>query len=130
MKRITKNFIALGLILCFAVFLMLPVRAQTPDIDNLKNSLNTSAGTAGLDTSTDLQTAIGRPIGYLFGIIGIIFLAVTLLGGIIWMTAGGNEEKVHKAKQFIGNGANGLIVMFFAYALVYVVLAALNSAAG
>ena len=130
MKRITKNFITLCLVLCFALFLTLPVLAQTQDIDNLKNSLNTSAGTAGLDTKTDLQTAIGRPIGYLFGVIGVIFLAVTLLGGFIWMTAGGNEEKVHKAKQFIGNGVNGLIVMFFAYALVYVVLAALSNAAG
>lgn len=130
MERIEKKIILLYLLLLIASVVALPVLAQTSDIKNLENSLNASADTAGLETKTDLQTALGRPIGYLFGIIGLIALAVTLLGGFLWMIAGGNEEKVHKAKEFIGQGINGMLVMFFAYALVYVVLAALTSATG
>ena len=44
------------------------------------------------------------------------------------MIAGGNEENVGQAKKWIMNGVNGMIVIFLAYALVYVVLLALKGA--
>ena len=65
----------------------------------------------------------------LIGSIAIaVFLTVILIGGYMWLTAGGNEEKVKKAKEFIINGINGMIVIFLAYALAYIMIAALKLA--
>lgn len=91
--------------------------------------LDTTAGVASLsEGSTDLPTMIGIVINYLFSILGVIFLTTTLIGGYFWMTAGGNEEKVEKGKKFIINGINGMIVVFLAYALTFVILSALGKA--
>lgn len=128
MKLFSKIY---GLFIAIALTVVgVPVLAQSEDINNLKKSLATTGGQAGLDTKIDLPTAIGRPISYLFGIIAVIFLVMSVTGGFLWMTAGGSEEKVGRAKTFIIGGVNGLIIMFFAYALVYVVLSALGYASG
>lgn len=100
--------------------------------DKVKTGLEATATNAGVTAAqrSDLPIILGRVINYSFGLLGIITLTVTLVGGLLWMTAGGNEEKVGKAKGFIINGINGLIVIFLAYALVYVVLSALNTTPG
>ena len=87
----------------------------------------TAATGAGAET-TDLPTLLGRVVNVLFGVLGAIFLTVVLIGGYQWMIAGGSEEKVMKAKGFIINGISGMIVIFLAYALTYVVLYALGFA--
>jgi len=105
---------------------LLPALAATDGND--KYGLNTTANAATLDTASkrDLPTIIGQAVNYLFGALGVVFLTVTLVGGYIWMTAGGNEEKVKQAKGFIINGINGMIVIFLSYALVYLVITALR----
>lgn len=96
--------------------------------------LRVTANQADIETTegtTEVIAArIGTIINYAFGIIGVIFLTIILIGGFEWMTAGGNEEKVGKAKKWVINGINGMIVVFLAYALVYVILAALGQAIG
>lgn len=108
--------------------------ANTTAGDLLQEGLGKTATNAGIDqtqgTATEISERVGTMINYLFGIIGLIFLTVILIGGYEWMTAGGSEEKVAKGKKFIINGINGIIVIFLAYALVYVVLASLGSAIG
>ena len=98
-------------------------------IGKINNGLDITKNSAGITDSqtSSLPTMLGRVINYSFGIIGSIFMLMTILGGFFWMTAGGNDEKVGKAKGFIMNGINGIIVIFLAYTLVYVVLAALGN---
>lgn len=108
---------------------------QASGVDQVMDGLNISAGPegAGLPTdskSNDLPARLGKTINYSFGLLGIITLNFVLLGGLRWMTAGGNEEKVAKAKHFIIGAINGLILIFLAYALVYVFLAALTATTG
>jgi len=113
------------------IVLFLPAAALAAGVSSVTGGLDKTAGQAGLQTAqTDLPTMIGTAINYLFGIIGVIFLTIALIGGYLWMTAGGNEEKIGKAKGFIINGINGMIVIFLAYALVYTILFALKSATG
>jgi len=111
---------------------LLPAAALAQDgARSVLEGASQAATHGGLDvTQTDLSVAIGRTINALFGIIGVILLTVTLIGGYIWMTAGGNEEKVSKAKMFISNGINGMIVIFLSYALVWAILQALGGAVG
>ncbi|NUM25905.1 MAG: hypothetical protein HUU49_04835 [Candidatus Buchananbacteria bacterium] len=101
--------------------------------DCVTAGLEVTTEKAGLDTganATNLPRIIGRAINALFGIIGVIFLTVVLIGGYEWMTSGGSEEKIAKGKKFIINGINGMIVIFLAYALVYVIMFSLSRATG
>jgi len=116
------------------MILFLPLLAQAKTgVGQIKEGLDLSAGTekgAGLPTDKDLPAKLGKTINYSFGILGTIFLGITLLGGFRWMTAGGNEEKVGKGKGMLLGGVNGIILIFLAYALVYVFLAALTAGTG
>ena len=64
-----------------------------------------------------LAKTIGRIIGVVLAFIGILFLCLTIYGGIIWMMAGGNEQEVEKAKNIIISAVLGLIIVLAAYAI-------------
>lgn len=100
--------------------------AQTPVQNIVGESLANTANQTGVQTTTSIPTLVGNIINSLFALVGIVFLGMSIIGGILWMMAGGSEEKVHRAKGFIIGGINGLIIMFMAYAMVYFVLQALN----
>jgi len=45
-------------------------------------------------------------------------LAVFIVyGGAMWMTSGGNEEQIKKAKGMIVNAIIGLVIVLLAYAI-------------
>ena len=131
MKTLLSTIVAFSIL----SILMMPAPAQTAcqGTDCVSAGLQVTTSKAGLDTgqnATNLPRIIGRAINYFFGIIGVIFLTVVLVGGFMWMTSGGSEEKVTKGKKFIINGINGMIVIFMAYALVYVIMFSLGRATG
>ncbi|MCF7906395.1 hypothetical protein K9L04_00490, partial [Patescibacteria group bacterium] len=50
-------------------------------------------------------------------------------GGILWMTSGGEEEKVKKAKKLMISGIIGMIIIVSAYAITSYLLNNLLGAA-
>lgn len=64
-----------------------------------------------------IATKLGDMIGLVLSFIGVLFLILTIYGGISWMTAGGNEQKVEKAKTIIINAIIGLLIVIFAYTI-------------
>jgi TRAP-type C4-dicarboxylate transport system permease small subunit len=48
---------------------------------------------------------------------GVIFLILIVFAGYRWMTAGGNEEGVTKAKETLQRAVIGLAIVLFAYAM-------------
>ena len=82
-------------------------------------------------TDTSLSATIGRIIKYVLGLVGTIFLVLTVYAGILWMTAGGNEEKVTKAMDIFKTAIIGLVIVLAAYSITYFIfLAIANSSAG
>jgi hypothetical protein len=67
---------------------------------------------------TDAQTVVGGVIKTALGIVGSIALAIFLYGGISWMIAGGNAQKVQKARDTFIWAAIGLTMIFSSYVLV------------
>jgi hypothetical protein len=59
------------------------------------------------------QNSIGRYISAIYrygiGIVGILATVIMMVGGIIWITAGGSSEKIGSAKAWIGGALTGLI---------------------
>ncbi len=78
-------------------------------------------------TSTDLTqgTAIGKYVAGLYNyataIVGIIAAIILMYGGIIWITAGGNMERISNAKAWISAALSGLILVMATYTILYIV---------
>ncbi len=64
-----------------------------------------------------LQSKAGSIISLILSFIGIIFFALIIYAGLMWMLAQGNQQKVDKAKDLIINAVIGLIIIFSAYAI-------------
>jgi hypothetical protein len=81
-------------------------------------NINTIPGaTFGLGTA-DLQSTVVKIIQWVLGFLGLIAVIMILYGGFVWMTAGGNEDKVATAKKVISAAVVGLIVVLIAWAIV------------
>ena len=86
----------------------------------------TDAGNVAFDVADgapeDIGVTIGRLISVLLSFLGVIFLLIVVYSGFLWMTAGGNDAQIGKAKKLIVNGVVGLIIIFFAYGITQFVL--------
>ncbi len=74
-----------------------------------------------------LSSRIGTVLSMVLSFLGVLFLILIIFGGIKWMIAAGNNEKVEKAKNMIISAVVGLIIVFSAYALTAFIGSALTS---
>lgn len=89
------------------------------------------SGGAQLGNPTDPRAIAARAIRIGLGLIGTIFLVLTLYAGFLWMTAGGNDEQVSKARRLIFDSAIGLAVVLAAYSItIFVSRFLLSSTSG
>ena len=56
---------------------------------------------------------------YAIGIVGILATVVLMVGGIVWLTAGGNPTRIGEAKAYIGASLSGLIIALSSYMILY-----------
>lgn len=63
-------------------------------------------------------------------IIGIIAVVMLIIGGIRYVTSGGDAKKVTDAKNTVLYAIIGLVIAFLAYAIVNFVISALPSSQG
>jgi hypothetical protein len=95
----------------------------------ITSGLNAAAAGYGQQPTTDqLPTIIGRLIGVAIGFLGVVLLLYLLWGGFIWMTAGGDEKKVGKARDMIKNAIIGLVIIVAAYSIASYVVVQLSGA--
>lgn len=81
--------------------------------------------TFGLGTA-GLESTVIKIVQFVLGFLGLIAVIMILYGGFMWMTAGGNEEKVASAKKIISAAVIGLIVVLLAWAIVIFVVQTAN----
>jgi hypothetical protein len=55
---------------------------------------------------------------YSIGIIGILAAIVLMVGGVIWLTAGGNQSKVGEAQNWIKGSLTGLVLALTSFLLL------------
>ncbi len=65
----------------------------------------------------DIRLIIARIIRAALGLLGIVMVVLTLYAGFLWMTAGGNEEQIGRAKKILRNAVIGLAIILSAYAI-------------
>lgn len=126
-----KIFILPLLIICLFVGLASTISAE--ELPTNPDTLGT--GGRGLDVTAkeakilkvdagsrpDIPTVIGTVIGAVLSLLGSLFLFLIVYGGFMWMTAGGNESQVTKAKTILTSSVIGLTIIVFSYALVSII---------
>ncbi|MEK7459108.1 MAG: Ig-like domain-containing protein, partial [Patescibacteria group bacterium] len=91
------------------------------------DSLVEVGDTTGLG-SEDPKVIVARIIRTGLGFLGVIAVLLVLYGGFVWMTAGGNAEKVETAKKILIRAGIGLAIILLSFAVASFILAALLGA--
>ncbi|HPD08100.1 MAG TPA: pilin [Patescibacteria group bacterium] len=92
---------------------------------NVMKETGEEAGYSYNSTTTSPLPIISKVINVVFGLTGVIVFVLIIYGGILWMTAGGNDEQVKKAQKIIQRAVIGLIIVVLAYAITYFILKAI-----
>jgi len=105
-------------IFCLFLFSGSIVSAQSYGLDETISEVPAYQAQANENyDETFVATKVGDMIGLVLSFIGVLFLILIIYGGISWMTAGGNEQNVEKAKTIIINAVIGLLIVIFAYTI-------------
>lgn len=122
MNKLAKITATAGAMLLAA----LPVLAQVGTVGQLGVEYGTATGLG----TADIRSTMAAIINVALGLLGIVAVVIIVAGGFIWMTSGGNDEKVEKAKNMIFMGIIGLAIILSAYAIATFVIAQLTRATG
>jgi hypothetical protein len=122
MKRFRSYIASLFLVTSFLVTPVLAFAQITPGNSGLQAAAKGSGLDSGCSSAGCINDVIGRVINVVIGFLGIVLLCLFLYAGFVWMTAGGDEENVKKAKQLILNAVIGYLIIGGAYALTSFVL--------
>jgi len=88
---------------------------ETPDINPVSGQVTLRNP---LGDTTDMYAFIGRLIRNTLGVVGSVALVMFVVGGLIWMTSGGNEQRIKKGKDILTWATMGLIIIFTSYAII------------
>lgn len=120
-----KKILAITFILSFFSVLFLPRVYLAQSYSFIEDSgLDSAAQSAGYETNEAMvvEDYVSLVISIVLSLLGAIFLALMIYGGILWMTASGNEERVKRAKDLIVQALIGLVIVLASYAISYFVL--------
>lgn len=118
---------ALSAAIIFVAAMWLPQHAHAAE--TALQNLDTVQQASGLGSSS-LGSIIGKIIRIFLGTLGAVALCLVIYGGFVWMTAGGGEEKIEKAKMILRNAGIGLALILMSYAITTFILGKLGYATG
>jgi len=128
-KILTIIFVSL-IIIQTGAFLFINLSSQSSQAANIE--FTPQVEIPGFPSYTFTKDSSTKPIGeyikaiykYAIGIVGILAAVVLMIGGVIWLTAGGSAERIGKAKEYIGGALTGLILALCSF----MILATINPA--
>lgn len=118
-----KKIFYFGLFLTTILVLSLVVFTSSANAVNVGEDVGSQLSAAGADqganvgTYTDPRLIVANIIRVVLGFIGTIFFALTVYAGFLWMTAGGNDDKIEKSKSLLYQAVIGLIIILSAYSI-------------
>ncbi|MFA5358533.1 MAG: hypothetical protein WC310_01770 [Patescibacteria group bacterium] len=119
-----KNVFKIASLVLMLGLVIIPQFAFALEAEDLGLSYGAATGL----TSTDIRTTVANIINVALGLLGILAVAIILVGGFKWMTALGNEDKVSESKKLIAAGVIGLVIIITAYAIAAFVINSLVNA--
>lgn len=103
---------------------------QTDNIKTQTDAFQLSSGYTATGDSGSVSNIIAKIIFIALSILAIVFIILIIIAGFQWMTAGGSEEQITKAKKNISNAVIGLVIILSAYALTWFIFNYLPMSAG
>lgn len=100
--------------------LFVPAKVALAQTD-LSQDIAAKSGYGQVDSST-LSETVGKIIRIVLGLLGTVFLCLTVYAGFLWMTAAGNSEQVEKALGILKTAVIGLVIILASYSIAYFVL--------
>jgi len=127
-KKVFRNLVFIGIVLAVVSFCFYDIASVlAADNNSVEGGLETVAGGAGL-ANADLKSLIGKIIKVILGFLGIVAVCLVLYGGFLYMTSGGEQEKVADAKKYITNALIGLVIILLSYSIVAFVMSRITGA--
>lgn len=83
-------------------------------------------GTSIQESTGAVEKLLSNVLVVLTIVASLAFAIMFLLGGLNWITAGGDKGKIDTAKKMMTSGAIGLIVIAVSYSIVWIVGKALG----
>ena len=120
MKNILVGTMLVVTCVILANLLVVPLASAVGDLKTEMNEQMNLVGTAydqTADSGTGLMTMIGNIIRIVLTLLGVVVLVLVVYAGFLWMTAGGDTEKVKTAKTMLTNAIIGLALILAAYAI-------------
>ena len=116
-KRRIKLITIIGLL--FLSLIVNHVHAEeSVDLMTKIEEQNTNfAAAAGLGEQNDLEKSIINIINVILTFIGLFFIIMIIISGFQWMTSGGNEETITKAKKRITSSIIGVAIVLGAWVI-------------
>lgn len=102
--------------------------------DAFKTEKNTNLGTVAEDAGYNpgqentFDNIVATIIKAALSLLGVIFIALTVYAGYLWMTARGDEATAAKAKNILTMAIIGLVIVVLAYAISIFVITKLGAA--
>lgn len=109
-------------------FLATPLFAA--NLNDWEGELKNAQGQTGYSQTQNPEDIVGGIIKTALSLLGVIFIILIIYGGYLWMTAGGNEDKVSKAQTIIRNSVIGLAIVLAAYAITFFIVQQLTDTTG
>ncbi len=111
-----------GVVVC--LFFALPVLIPTPSIaaSDSADRLGLQFGQQSGLGSRDVREVVASVINVLLSLLGVLFVALIVYAGFLWMTANGNEDQVGRAKKTLYAAVIGLLIISSAYIIAQFVI--------
>jgi hypothetical protein len=77
-----------------------------------------AGGQFGSLTSLTANGIISGAVSLVLIVVALVFFFILVLGGLKWVTSGGDEKKVGEARSQITNALIGLAIVFAAWAIM------------
>jgi cytochrome bd-type quinol oxidase subunit 2 len=79
------------------------------------------------DGVKDVRYQIVKIINVVLTILGLLVTILIIFAGFQWMTAGGNEDKVKKARSTLTNAIIGLVIIMLAWSVTFWIMKRLQA---
>lgn len=125
-----KTILSLVMLVTLATQAFLPTSALASVFDEARSGTKKAVESSGMNVEENVSfpQIFGGIFNAILGIMGVILLVLLIYAGGLWMTAGGNQDQVAKAKGMITNAVVGLIIVMMAYVISTFVLSEIISA--
>jgi len=70
---------------------------------------------------SDLRKYFGNVISILIGAGGIVLFVMIIIGGFLYLTAGGNPQQAESARKTITSAIIGIVILAMAYLIIQLI---------